>query len=137
MNAGHKMKTVSMWFLKIVVLVVALSVPVAAVYDLVRPWPEAAELLQRYPGGIRICIGLGFRSSGGTSPGQSALIDQHTRAFVMLPSVLWLPNVFTVQRGGSQGIQVGHSLGDFFTFCVIYGCSLAGTWWLLVRRTTG
>src|SRR5881397_3828613 len=101
MKHGHTMKVLSVLFLKVVVVVVALSVPVAAIYDRARPWHEATDLLGSYPGGIRICVGLRFHGSVGGTPADSTLLSHEARSFVMFPSVFWLPNIFTVERGGS------------------------------------
>jgi hypothetical protein len=128
------MKALCMWFLKVGAIAIAVSLPVVAIYDCARPWPEAAELLQRWPGGLRICVGVWFHGSvGGTLEG-STLITERSRSFVMLPSVFWLPNVFTVQQRGAEPIQVGHSLGDFVSLIALYASSLFGTWWLWVRK---
>ncbi len=132
MHDGHKMKLVSVWFLKVLLAVIAVSVPVAAIYDYARPWPEAVELLKRYPGGIRICVGYSLGTYGGGTRAGSMLGVRHARSFVMLPSVVWLPNIFTVERDGTGELHVGHALSDFLVFSAIYGSSIAGTWWLWV-----
>ncbi len=123
------------WMLIFVVPLFTIIMPVATVYDWLKPWPEAVvALTKEKEEGLRWMVGFSYSSE----TANSELVRFHReRDFVVIPSVFLSPTVYEYSEG--TGIEKGlkvrpyHALG----YLAMYAAMISFSLFVAVRKIKG
>ena len=120
------------WMLIFMVPLFALSIPVATVYDWLKPWPEAVIALKKERDhGLRWMVGYSYSRE---SFNGEVVRFHRQRDFVVIPSVFLSPTVYEYSEG--TDIETGLKVRPYhaFGYLVMYAAMISFSWFISVRK---